>query len=115
MEDKEIREMLLCVLRNNIQHFKKIIQSGSWYAYYSFEDITLHPTPIYKEVKLKPKNFWQKEIDRNIKEYETFSARYGEFTTQLTKEEYNEILEIRREKIKDSTLKQLTKICDGSN
>lgn len=61
MENIELREKLLCVLRYNIQDFEKNIDSESWYTYYKLNNLFLTPHCIHKEVIIEPKYFWQKK------------------------------------------------------
>ena len=60
------------------------------------------------------KNFWQKEkiLRHRVNDYNTFIVKYGSFRTTLTKEEYEEIIQIREEKIKEKQLKELEKLCN---
>lgn len=124
MENEELREKLLCVLRNNIQDLKRVynqcyLEIGDvrihCYATFKYKDVV-----IKKEVTIKPKYFWQKpkiKIVEDVKweiDYTTFDVSYGEYKTQLTKEEYEEIMKICEEKIKEKQLEELTKICDGN-
>ena len=122
MEDKELREKLLCVLRNNIQDFERVynrcyleIGDAKIYCYTTF---TYKDVVVKKEVIEKPKYFWQKPKTKIIEDkkreidYTTFDVSYGEYKTQLTKEEYEEIIQIREEKIKEKQLKELEKLCN---
>lgn len=120
MENKEIREKLLCVLRNNIQDLKRgcCIEMGDVRIYCNTAFV-YKDTTVKEEVIEKPKYFWQKpkikifehfnwEID-----YTTFNVSYGNYETKLTKEEYNEISKIHKEKVKEKQLEELTKLCEG--
>lgn len=123
MENNEIREKLLCVLRNNIQDLKSVFNR----SYLEIGDVRIycHTTFVYKDVVTKkevieePQYFWHKPkvkiIDgRGVEiDYTTFDVTYRDYTTRLTKEEYEEIMKIREEKIKEKQLEELTKICDG--
>lgn len=116
MEDKEIREKLLSVIRNNIQDFVFKHYERSYYSDYSFNGILLSPTTVDKKIiiSIPPKYFWQKtkQKERWRQDYSTFNVSYGEFRTQLTKEEYEEIIQIREEKLKKKQLKELEKLCN---
>ena len=128
MENEELREKLLCVLRNNIQDFEDYRHKcSSGLAYYSITPIIyLHYINVYKytkkkrEVVIKPKYFWQKEKTGTLEytdtefDYTTAYVDYGEFRITLTKEEYEEIMQIRQEKIKQKQLEELTKLCNGN-
>lgn len=124
MENEELREKLLCVLRNNIQDLKKVynqcyLEIGDVRIYcnttFAYKDVV-----IKKEIIEKPKYFWQKPKTKIVEDekweidYTTFKVRYGEYETQLTKEEYEEIMQIRQEKIKQKQLEELTKLCNGN-
>lgn len=130
MEDKEIREKLLCVLRNHIQDFRDFKhRCVSGIAYYKDKEpsIYLHYTNIYKDVEvekeviIKPKYFWQKSKTEILKftkveiDYTTAYVDYGDFRITLLKEEYEEIMQIREEKIKEKQLEELTKLCNTTN
>ena len=112
MEDKELREKLLCAIKNNIADFERSHTSYSLY----FNSIYLYFETIEKvnELIVPPKYFWQKEkiLHHRVKDYNTFIVEYGSFRTTLTKEEYEEIMQIRQEKIKEKQLKELEKLCN---
>lgn len=118
MENEELREKLLCVLRNNIQNLKRM------YLEIGEVRIRLYNTFVYKdvitkkEVVEKPLYFWHKPKVKIVEgtgveiDYTTFDVVYGDYTTRLTKEEYEEIMQIRQEKIKEKQLKKLEKLCN---
>ena len=128
MESEELREKLLCILRNNIQDFEDYRNKCvSGLVYYNITPmIYLYYNSVYKhtererEVTIKPKYFWQKEKTEVVKftnlgfDYKTFIVEYGSFRTTLTKEEYGEIMQIRQEKIKEKQLKELEKLCNNN-
>ena len=114
MENKEIREKLLYVLRNNIQDFEKNIDNESWYTYYKLNNLYLTPHCIHKEVIIEPKYFWQKKKMKRGVDYHTLCVTFENFYTYLTKEEYEEIMKIREEKIKEKQLEELTKLCKNN-
>lgn len=123
MEDKEIREKLLCVLKNNIQDFKT--HNSFLLTLKSSDNIWARRISVNKdasfekEVIYKPKYFWQKPkvkmetFSKYTLDYYTLDISYGDYTTRLTKEEYEELMKIREEKIKEKQLEELTKLCDG--
>lgn len=128
MEDKELREKLLCILRNNIQNFEyyrnKCVNGLVYYnitpmIYLYYNSVYKH-TEREREVTIKPKYFWQKEKTKVVKftnsefDYTTAYVDYGEFGIALTKEEYEEIMQIRQEKIKQKQLEELTKLCNNN-
>lgn len=125
MENNEIREKLLCVLKNNIQDFRKYGYDSFLLSLTSNDNIWARRISVNKddsfekEVIYKPKYFWQKpkvKMERFSKytlDYYTLKISYGDYTTQLTKEEYKETMKIREEKIKEKQLEKLTKLCNG--
>lgn len=114
MENEEIREKLLYVLRNHIQDFEKLVEDNSFYTYYKLGNTYLSPTAVFKNVVKKPKYFWQKERAERILDYRTLEINLEGYTTKLTKEEYEEIMQIRKEKIKQKQLEELTKLCNNN-
>ena len=112
MEDKELREKLLCAIKSNISDFERSHTSYSLY----FNSIYLYFETIEKvnELIISPKYFWQKEkiLHHRVEDYNTFIVEYGSFRTTLTKEEYEEIIQIRQEKVKEKQLKELEKLCN---
>ena len=118
MEDKELREKLLCVLRNNIQDFEMEHINNTFCNYLYFNNIYLYFETVRKhvEVRIQPKYFWQKEkvYFEEVKDYSTFRVSYKGFEIKLTKEEYEEIMQIRQEKIKEKQLKELEKLCNNN-
>lgn len=124
MENEELREKLLCVLRNNIQDLKRVYNQ----CYLEIDDVRIYcyttfkykNIVIKKEIVEKPKYFWQKPKTKIIEDkkreidYTTFDVSYIEYKTQLTKEEYEEIMQIRQEKIKQKQLEELTKLCNNN-
>ena len=126
MENNEIREKLLCVLKNNIQDFRKYGYDSLLLSLTSSDNIWARRISVNKddsfekEVIYKTKYFWQKpkvKMERFSKytlDYYTLKISYGDYTTQLTKEEYKEIMKIREEKIKEKQLEELTKLCNNN-
>lgn len=123
MENNEIREKLLCVLRNNIVDFKK---ASSWLLHLEtdFGVITLDLwLDIYKNIDdtrseiIKPKYFWQKEkivtsaTRRSVFDYKTAKVCYQDYSYVLTKSEYEEICKLITEKTKEKVLLELDKLC----
>lgn len=124
----EIREKLMCVLRNRIQDFEK---SGHFVDTLSFEGIDYKQRyeTNYKTVEItkveKDSYFYQKVesiIKRKSKEvnkmyqvpdggYWRAFVCYGGNSFLLTEEEYKEIEEIRRERIEKRQLEKLEELC----
>ena len=125
MENEELREKLLCVLKNNIQDFKKYGYDSFLLSLKSSDSIWARRISVSKndsfekEVIYKPKYFWQKPkvkmetFSKYTLDYYTLDISYGDYKTRLTKEEYEEIMKIREEKIKEKQLEELTKLCNG--
>ena len=126
MENNEIREKLLCVLRNHIQDFKKYGYDSFLLSLKSIDNIWARRISVdkdasfEKEVIYKPKYFWQKPkvkmeiFSKYTLDYYTLKISYGDYTTRLTKEEYEELMQIREEKIKEKQLEELTKLCNNN-
>ena len=124
MENNEIREKLLCVLRNHIQDFKKYGYDSFLLSLKSIDDIWVRRISVNKdasfekEVIYKPKYFWQKpkvkmeRFSKHTLDYYTLEVSYWDYKTKLTKEEYEELMKIREEKIKEKQLKELEKLCN---
>ena len=112
MENEELREKLLCAVKSNIADFERKYVGNCLY----FNSIYLYFQTIEKvnELIVPPKYFWQKEkiLHHRVEDYNTFTVEYGSFRTTLTKEEYEEIIQIRQEKIKEKQLEELEKLCN---
>ena len=111
MEGIEIREKLLCVLRNEIHNFKRNTCNESWYTYYQLGDITISPETVFKEVKIKTKYFWQKEKTICLIDYKTWDVSFSNYIYRLTKEEYEELTKLREERLREQAIKDLDKLC----
>lgn len=134
MEDKGIREKLLCALRGNadLLEYKQEFHGDLGFLigfYYKLRNpqILLYTESVYNNIKktkvvnVKPKFFWGKLKQQEV-EYTTLEKvgykgviEYGNEKFRITKEEYDEIVELREEKIKEVQLEELTKLCNGSN
>jgi len=118
---EEIREKLLCVLRNNMDKVRYAYQV----LYIEAGDFTikLYNKPVYKQitiekdVEIKPKYFWQKPTVKKITKrdfelnYYTWEVRYSDYSTTLTKDEYQELLKLKEEKTQEKLLNNLEKLC----
>ena len=128
MEDNEIKEKLLCVLRNNILDFKKKDGSQNWLYHLKTNsgDITLNLWwNIYKIIDdtrseiVKPKYFWQKEktittvTRHSVFDYRTARVHHQNYSYVLTKDEYEEIRKLMAEKTEERTLLELDKLCNN--
>ena len=124
MENDEIKEKLLCFLRNHIQDFEYI--QGYYRLYNKSSNILFYNVIVYKNTLVekefveKPKYFWQKpktgtkRFTQSVFDYTTADVKYENYTTRLTEEEYKEIMKIREEKIKEKQLEKLTKLCNNN-
>ena len=130
----EIKEKLLCALRSQADKIKDKSYRGcgeyltiTYLEVDTTSSIALSKINIYDEklVKkvniIKPKYFWQKDIteETEVIEY-TVNSYKGqlEFSGEkfeITKEEYDEIIELRQQKIKERQIKQLDKLCSTKN
>ena len=120
---EEIREKLLCVLRNNMDK----IRYANRVPYIEAGDFTikLYTKPVYKdtleerEVEIKPKYFWQKPTVEKITkkdfelDYYTWEIYYSDYSTVLTKEEYEELSKLKEEKSQEKILNNLNKLCNN--
>jgi hypothetical protein len=118
-----MKEKLMCVLRNRIQDFEANRLTDSLY----FEGILFKPTIIqnYEDkvetVVEKSNSFWQKDktIISTIKVvkdwYWTAEIHFhNKYQFTLTKEEYEEIMEIRRERVEKRQLEKLEELCKNN-
>jgi hypothetical protein len=118
---EEIREKLLCVLRNNMDKVRLFqqdyyIEAGDFtiklFSKYVYKDIFKE-----REVVIKPKYFWQKsKIEKRSEagyelDYFTWVICYSDYITTLTKEEYEELSKLKEEKTQEKILNNLNKLC----
>ena len=95
MENEELREKLLCVVKRHADSFVKNIDS------YINDDINVSYGRCYDNLISLIFNF-----------YPWYYIKYEETLIYITKEEYEEIMQIRQEKIKEKQLKELEKLCN---
>ena len=134
MENLELKEKLLCALKSNIEDIKELrerYENGArffWELFYLDKDsirIKILKRPVYKKeivekaYNIKRKYFWQKDKVK-IESTEEWNLDYiaGEIIFEnvkfdLTKEEYEEIINLRQEKIKEKQLEELDKLCNN--
>lgn len=130
-ENLELREKLICVIKSNIGDIKELStpywSGGRKYNNFLFLEIgdtrikIFHKPSYKKESITKECNvmgnwFWQKRTEIKVEDITVFDCNIGELVFEdvkfdLTKEEYNEIINFRKEKIKEKQLEQLTKLC----
>ena len=97
----EIKEKLLCVINKHIESFTEITES---YGRFINEELKIGFGKYYGSIL-----FWI----FNSPEY--YYIKYEETVIYITKEEYQEIMKIRKEKIKEKQLEELTKLCNTKN
>ncbi len=124
MENNELKEKLLCVLRKEAGNLKNtpytnyyILKTNSFKIIFEAEPVFEHKT-VTEDAVISPKYVWQKEkiekITRNTREflYNEGSVRFEGNYFKITKEEYGEILELRKKQIEERQLEELNKICN---
>jgi hypothetical protein len=95
MENEELKEKLLCVVKRHADSFVKDIGS------YINDDINVSYGRYYNSL-----------ISLIFNVYPCYYIKYEETLIYITKEEYEEIIKIREEKIKEKQLKELEKLCN---
>lgn len=120
--DDLVREKLLCVLRNNMDKIKQVSGKADYIEAGEIA-IKLFNEPIYKtinikeELVIKPKYFWQKPKTKKftrpdrVFDYYTWQVVCDGYETTLTKEEYEELLKLKKEKEQEKILNNLEKLC----
>lgn len=98
MENNELKEKMLCVINKYIKSFTKN------YGEFINEELKIGFGKYYGSIL-----FWI----FNSPEY--YYIKYEETVIYITKEEYEEIIKIREEKIKEKQLEELTKLCNTTN
>ena len=97
MENEELREKLLCVINKHIKSFTEN------YGEFINEELKIGFGKHYTHILF---------FICNIPNY--YYIKYEETIIYITKEEYEEIIKIREEKIKEKQLEELTKLCNGN-
>ena len=129
----EIKEKLLCALRERADLLKDDFRRGcvgvdSFLYLEVTRDscIELKKVNQYdrgedvKTITEKAKYFWQKDKEKEVREVNFIFIGYvgkvsfnnEEF--EITKEEYDEIIEVREQKIKEIQIKQLDNLCKNN-
>ena len=118
---ENLKDKLICALKSNAED---IIYSYIS-SHYSFKGIVLRGNYELREViklverEVKGLYFWQKDkivVDRKIsfeRHNHNYKINYGSQSVEISKEEYNEIINLRKEKIKERELKELSKLCSN--
>lgn len=114
MENLELKEKLLCALRNNIEDIKPTFHWNSTGVGggYKLSNIILYidSKPLTKTTK--GKYFWQTKTERIFEDI--FKINFGLESIEITKEEYEEIINLHREKIKERQIEELDKLCKNN-
>jgi len=94
----EIKEKLLCGINKHIE---------------SFIEIKGHSRFINEELKIGFGKYYESVLFWIFNSPEYYYINYEETVIYITKEEYEELMQIREEKIKEKQLEELTKLCNG--
>lgn len=130
MEDNELKEKILCAIKNNIDSFKKERRGGCGYSEWlqlngEGLEIRLYKASKYKTQSSTKTNiiksaWWRAERKEIIEvDEEIFDYNYGRiylngnYVFDTTKEEYEEIIKLRGEKIREKQLEELNKLCNN--
>ncbi len=126
----ELKERLLCALRSQADKIedRSYAGCGGYYIIKYLEvdvnssiylsRINVYEEKLFKKTNvIKSKYFWQKDkieevedIDYTIISYKG-QIEFGGEKFEITKEEYDEIIELREQKIKERQIQQLEKLC----
>ena len=114
MED--IKEKLLCALRSNIKGLSYDSMSHPFYLKTKSGSIYIKYKNYYKEIITYYKKHWwslkkSKDISRTV-DYRTLEIIYGTIKIELSREESEELLKFREEKILENQLLELDKLCN---
>ena len=106
MEDKEIKEKMLCALKSKADEL-------------STHTLNTEVGRIYIEKERryrteKCKILWIFSSEGLVFDGYDYAISLGNSKFEITKEEYEEIMKIREEKIKEKQLEELTKLCNGN-
>lgn len=113
MENLELKEKLLCALRNNIEDLKYTFHWNSigLGSAYKLSNIILYVDSKPFTRTKERKYFWQRKTETIYKD--VYKIDFGSESIEITKEEYEEIINLRQEKIKEKQLKELNKLCNN--
>ena len=105
MQDLEIKEKALCALRKNADKIlsKKYLYQNGFHIWMSIKH-------LYKETRhvFFVFSYITKEYDGYVVEVSVNDS----IVFDITSEEYEEIMKIREEKIREKLIKELDKLCD---
>jgi len=109
MEDKELKEKLICAYKNSEVNYDSYNQEHikGFYLSSKREDITSS-----KKVKYKK---WFKTTEKIVTEktgfIDKFYLHYKQLSVELTEEEYTDLKTHVKEKYKQQIIEDLTKLC----
>lgn len=130
MEDNELKEKIICALKSNIDSLKKERRGGCGYSEWLQLNSGELEIRLYKASKYKIETFpesriikdrWWKckmveavEVDKEVFDYNYGRIHLnGKYIFDTTREEYEEIIKLRVEKIKERQLEELNKLCNN--
>lgn len=115
MED--IKEKLLCVLKNNIKGLETNPRFIGYFLKVGDDKIHIrfitYPKKIY--TLSCRKNWWGLKKSKDvlyITDYKALQITYGQIQIELSREESEELLNFRKEKILENQLLELDKLCN---
>lgn len=111
MENLELKDKLLYALKSNIDDIKQSFywNSSGMCAGYTLENIALYTDCKPITLTTKGKYFWQTRTETVYKD--VYKIDFGAEEIEITKEEYEEIINLRQEKNKEKQLETLNKLC----
>ena len=108
---EKFKEKILCALESNAGELREY-----GYFHYSIRNcpLCMYVENTWKRVLINPATFFRdaiyEEVDTDINEW-TYKAEFQGQTTDLTKEEFDNILKIRQEKREQKRIEDLDKLC----
>ena len=123
MEDLKLKEKLLCAIKSNIQDFTENPYGTLSLYIPNSSPIYLYKSSIYKNEEVEKEVFsksffpWKKHNVKKVKVVEEFFSHYnydasfGAISFTLSKEESQEIIELRKEKLTEKQVQTLDKLC----
>lgn len=117
-----MKEKILCVLKKYITK-TRIPLYAEHYSYLALEldelphFIIIDVVPIFGKEKQVKKTFFgliERTKDVDVIEGNKYVVEYGRETFEITKEEFDSLIELREEKIKEENINKLEMLCgDG--
>lgn len=114
-----MKDLLICALEKNAEKLQIWTQDCLYLSYkisglsYNMDLVSAKITEESVEV-LRPKTFFRKEQTRTVyitKGFEYYIRYCGE-KIEITKEEYDKIIKIRKDKLKEKQIQELEKLCN---